>query len=119
MIPFPASSTARRPNGRTSQFDTFSPIPPGFTTNTELFHGWELVDYKVADLWDHARKQPLESPPGTRAKYCNLGYFVLTRIIERAAGVPYVRYMQDHVLARAGMKDASYADKEVVVPRRY
>jgi D-alanyl-D-alanine carboxypeptidase len=56
-------------------------------------------------------------PPGTRAKYRNLGYFVLTLIIERAAGVPYVRYMQDHVLARAGMQGASYADKEVVVPR--
>jgi CubicO group peptidase (beta-lactamase class C family) len=81
---------------------------------SEVFHGSELVDYKVADLWDHARKQPLESPPGTQAKYCNLGYFVLTLIVERAAGMPYVRYMQDHILSPAGMKDASYADKEVV-----
>lgn len=50
----------------------------------------------IAVLHAHAR---LRSRPGERYLYSNLGYWLLGKVIERAAGVPYVRYVEDTVLA--------------------
>jgi len=48
--------------------------------------------------------QPLDFDPGTRYAYSNFGYAVLGRIIERASGTSYERYVQDAVLAPAGIR---------------
>jgi len=45
----------------------------------------------------------LRSPPGQRYLYSNLGYWLLGKVIERAAGVAYVRYVEDTVLAPLGV----------------
>jgi CubicO group peptidase (beta-lactamase class C family) len=82
----------------------------------ERFHGSSLIDYQIAHLSEYARKQPLEFAPGTHDRYNNLAFFLLTLVVERAAGVPYVRYMQEHILEPAGMRESSYADREVIVP---
>jgi len=47
--------------------------------------------------------QPLDDPPGTRFAYSNFGYCVLGRIIEQVSGRPYEAYVQDEVLAPAGI----------------
>lgn len=46
---------------------------------------------------------PLASPPGTRFRYSNAGYALLRIAIERAAGVPFARYVSDRLLAPAGL----------------
>ncbi len=48
--------------------------------------------------------QPLDFEPATRYAYSNFGYAVLGRIIERVSGIPYERYVQDAVLAPAGVR---------------
>lgn len=48
--------------------------------------------------------QPLDFEPGTRYAYSNFGYAVIGRIIERVSGMSYERYVQDAVLAPAGVR---------------
>jgi CubicO group peptidase (beta-lactamase class C family) len=47
--------------------------------------------------------QPLDFTPGTRYAYSNFGYNVLGRIIERLSGMSYGDYVQQQVLAPAGI----------------
>jgi N-acyl-D-amino-acid deacylase len=43
--------------------------------------------------------QPLQFQPGTRVEYSNVGACFLARVLERVTGMPYERYVRDHVLA--------------------
>ena len=42
--------------------------------------------------------RPLDFTPGTSNVYCNFGYEVLGRVIEKASGMPYVDYIQNVLL---------------------
>lgn len=65
--------------------------------------------------------QPLDFDPGTRYAYSNFGYCLLGRIIEKIAGHPYDRFVQEEILAPIGIKrmrigaslDGRQADGEV------
>lgn len=43
--------------------------------------------------------------PGTARRYCNIGYTLLSLIIEKRTGMPYEKYMQKYVLEPAGCYD--------------
>lgn len=47
--------------------------------------------------------QPLQTAPGTAHQYSNFGYNVLGRVIEAVSGQTYEAYVQEHVLAPAGV----------------
>ena len=47
-------------------------------------------------------EQPLDFAPGTRYAYGNLGYCILGRMVERAAGMPYEAYVRERILVPAG-----------------
>jgi D-alanyl-D-alanine carboxypeptidase len=49
----------------------------------------------AAVLQAHPR---LQSPPGERYRYSNLGYWLLGKAIERASGLPYTRYVEEVIL---------------------
>lgn len=51
----------------------------------------------------------LRDNPGGMAQYSNIGYLVLSRIIERVSGVSYEEYLQSHVLRPAGCYDMHLA----------
>jgi N-acyl-D-amino-acid deacylase len=50
--------------------------------------------------------QPLDFDPGSRYAYSNLGYLVLGRIIEAAAGEKYEAYVKKHAFEPLGIKAA-------------
>ena len=54
---------------------------------------------------DYMKGQPLDHDPGTVYAYSNFGYCLLGRIIEAVAGMTYEQYIQDNVLAPAGIWD--------------
>ncbi|HKW02736.1 MAG TPA: serine hydrolase domain-containing protein [Vicinamibacterales bacterium] len=71
------------------------------------------------DYYLFVAPQPLKFAPGARTEYCNGCYIVLGEIIARVSGVPYERYIQDHVFAPAGMTTAgflAYGDPDVAPP---
>jgi CubicO group peptidase (beta-lactamase class C family) len=48
---------------------------------------------------------PLLSTPGFTALYSNVGYFLLSQVVQKAAGKPYATYVQDSLLTPLGMKN--------------
>jgi len=53
----------------------------------------------------YMRGQPLQFDPGTRFAYCNFGFLVLGRIIERVTGMSYEQYVRTNVLAPMGISE--------------
>jgi CubicO group peptidase (beta-lactamase class C family) len=49
--------------------------------------------------------EPLAFPPGHQAMYSNLGYLLLTALIEQAAGLPYLDYLNQALLHPEGLQD--------------
>jgi CubicO group peptidase (beta-lactamase class C family) len=46
--------------------------------------------------------------PGTRFNYSNIGYAILGAALSRAAGEPYIQYVQTHILAPLGMTHTAF-----------
>src|SRR5258707_154806 len=51
---------------------------------------------------------PLESNPGERFNYSNVGYDLLGVIVEIAAGVPYEDYLRERLFAPAHMSSTGF-----------
>jgi D-alanyl-D-alanine carboxypeptidase len=72
-----------------------------------------------ADYFTFVAPRPLLFPPGTRNQYCNGCYIVLGEIVAKVAGMPYERYVEEHVFSPAGMKTAGFlsvGDSKVARP---
>ena len=70
------------------------------------------------DYYEFIASQPLTFRPGEKTEYCNGCFVLLGEIIAKVSGVPYERYIQDHVFAPAGMKTAgflAYGDPKVAL----
>ncbi len=51
---------------------------------------------------------PLEAAPGAAFQYTSAGYILLSAVIERAAGKPYLNVMQDEVFTPLGMTGVAF-----------
>ena len=60
----------------------------------------------VADFMATAPTRPPAFRPGTAFRYSNLGFLVLGRVIEVAAGADYYDFVAEHVFRPAGMASA-------------
>jgi CubicO group peptidase (beta-lactamase class C family) len=58
-----------------------------------------------ADLVRYVYGEPLIARPGTGDNYSNSAFDVLTSIVEKASGQPFVTYLRQHVLAPLGITD--------------
>ena len=61
---------------------------------------------------------PFSTPPSTRYEYSNLAFGLLGRIVSRAAGIPYERYVKTQILAKLHMDSSTFRYAEVPVERR-
>jgi CubicO group peptidase (beta-lactamase class C family) len=50
-------------------------------------------------------EQPLRFDPGTRYRFSNYGWILVSAAIEAAAGEPFLTYMRDRVFGPLGMRD--------------
>jgi len=51
---------------------------------------------------------PMKAAPGTTWAYNNAGYVLLGLAVERAAGVPFIDYVEEHVLRACGMASSGF-----------
>ncbi len=80
--------------------------------------------FRIADVirWEELNTTPtadelitfqlgmrLRTAPGGSAQYSNIGYLVLSRVIEQVSGMSYEEYLQEHVLWPAGCYDMHIA----------
>ncbi|MCD0448342.1 beta-lactamase family protein [Actinocorallia sp. API 0066] len=55
------------------------------------------------------RQPPRVRPPGEHAAYDNYGVALAGHLVELASGMPYARYVEEHVLRPLGMRSTSMA----------
>jgi CubicO group peptidase (beta-lactamase class C family) len=95
------------------------PVPAGkraITVRQLLTHTSGLVDALGDDYDPLTREQmvagalgsKLESKPGARYGYSNLGYSLLAAIIEQASGMAYEEFLAQHLFGPAGMTQTGY-----------
>jgi len=59
---------------------------------------------------------PLEFEPGSRFRYSNSNYIVLTYVIEQAAGCTYAQFLQQRIFEPLGMHDTGYDHNDPALP---
>lgn len=69
-------------------------------------------------LMGYFKDLPLEFAPGTRFRYSNSNYIVLTHLIQRVSGASYAAYLQEAIFAPLGMRQTRYDDHLAVIPGR-
>ena len=62
------------------------------------------------DMVQYATKIRIRAVPGGRFNYSNLGYIILSKVIEKVTGLPYETYIKDSVLAPIGCYDIHLAN---------
>ncbi|HYI96803.1 MAG TPA: serine hydrolase domain-containing protein [Bryobacteraceae bacterium] len=61
---------------------------------------------------------PFSSTPGTRYEYSNYGFGLLGRVVTKAAGMPYEKYLQTQILAPLKMTASTLNSSDVPADRR-
>lgn len=82
---------------------------PLFTTREIMI--WEKIDTipSMDNVIEYALKQRLGFTPGSSTRYSNVGYLILSKIIEKMSGVSYEEYCQRHILHPAKCYDMHLA----------
>src|SRR5699024_12137285 len=52
----------------------------------------------------------LKTKPGEKYSYSNMNYYVVARLIETVAEVPFATYLEDHLFEQLGMDDTRSVD---------
>jgi CubicO group peptidase (beta-lactamase class C family) len=115
----------------------FLPEMPGYADNITIRHLlhhtsgirdyltlWEIagerdddffVDGEVVDLL--ARQKELNFAPGEEHLYSNSGYFLLSQIVSRAAGMTLRAYAENNIFKPLGMKNTHFHDDHTMIVR--
>ncbi len=80
--------------------------------NPDLVARWldKELPLSMDDMVEYASRNKLRARPGEWFDYSNLGYIVLSKIIEKASGMPYEQYVKDSIFAPAGCYDIHLAE---------
>jgi CubicO group peptidase (beta-lactamase class C family) len=69
-----------------------------------------------ADYFHFVSRLPPLFAPGARNQYCNGCYIALGAVIEKVSGLPYERYVADHIFKPAGMTNTGYPQTDSLEP---
>jgi CubicO group peptidase (beta-lactamase class C family) len=69
------------------------------------------TDEEMAEMM--RRGIPFSTSPGTNYEYSNYGFAILGRIVANVSGMPYPRYISEHVLKPLGMTSTTLESAEV------
>lgn len=75
-------------------------------------------DFKLNELIDLFKNQPMEFAPGEKWNYNNSGYVLLGAIIEKISGQTYEDFLVKNIFEPLGMKDTYYDSTTRIIPRR-
>jgi CubicO group peptidase (beta-lactamase class C family) len=75
-----------------------------------------LITHSKEETWEQAttslRQAALDFPPGARYAYSNTGMNALGEIVATVSGQPFWDYVEQHVLAKAGMTASAYYTRD-------
>ncbi len=72
---------------------------------------------ETLDEW-LAKGIPFSTPPGTRYEYSNYAFALLGRVVTKASGVPYEKYMREEILAKLQMDGSTYEFSDIPAASR-
>ena len=61
-------------------------------------------------VYDRVQRERLETTPGTRATYSDLGFLVLGQLVENATGMPLDRFCHRRIFGPLGLEALGYID---------
>ncbi len=70
------------------------------------------------ELMKGITEKPLKFQPGTKSEYANINYMLLGRVIEKASGEPYCRFLTDRIFSPLGLDDTGCDWNSALVPHR-
>lgn len=76
------------------------------------------VEQQPMTVIELAYSLPLQSKPGTRWSYSNVGYYVLAEIITRVAGIPWNDFIAKQLFEPAGMASTRLTSVSAIIPNR-
>ncbi|MEA2465347.1 MAG: hypothetical protein QOJ98_3094 [Acidobacteriota bacterium] len=68
------------------------------------------------DYYDWVAPKALLFAPGSRKQYCNGCYIVLGEVVARISGMPYEKFVEEHVFRRGGLQTAAFLFSDAIVP---
>lgn len=83
--------------------------------------GWRMSDVITDDdvFRLACRQRELNFDPGARHLYCNTGYTLAARVVERVSGKPFREFTRTRIFEPLGMKQTRFpADHEEIIPGR-
>src|SRR5262249_7349251 len=98
-----------------------SGVPEYFSQPRKSGLPWFSFDYFTTDeaIAASLKADQLKFAPGSRWEYANIDYMLLTRIVERASGMPFSEFLDKRVFVRLGMHDSLLNDDPTtVIPHR-
>ena len=72
----------------------------------------------ITDVIKSAYSLPLNSQPGEKWLYSNIGYYVLAEIITKASGKPWDQFIAERLFAPAGMVSTRTTTNTAIIPNR-
>lgn len=64
------------------------------------------------------QKKPYLYEPGTNCKYSNIGYFLLSQIIEKVSKKTFEKYLQENIFDKAKMKNTGVSNNDSIVSKK-
>ena len=81
-------------------------------THTSGLSDLSVADKTAAARWDLLKTRQLEFKPGQRVMFSNLGYEILTSVIEKVSGGSHAKFLSEHIFDPLGMRDTGYFDEK-------
>lgn len=75
-------------------------------------------DRPLADVIRDAYSTPLQSAPGDKYEYSNLGYFILAEVVSRVSGQPWDKFLDQRVFRPLGMTSTRTTSASSLIPDR-
>lgn len=76
-------------------------------------------DYSKSAILDNLKTEMLKANPGAYAVYCNDGYILAERLVEKVSGMPFSEYLEEKICKPLGMEQTtdSFTMKKVSAPK--
>ena len=105
-------------NNKTVTIDQLLHHTSGIKSHTDLKEFFQInkYDFPRDTLLRLVEENNFEFEPGTNYKYCDMGYQLLGRVIEKVSEKDYYSYMNSEVINKTQLKGTYFWDSEKVKP---
>ncbi|MFH0736708.1 MAG: serine hydrolase domain-containing protein [bacterium] len=94
----------------TSGIPNYTKLPDYNKTST--------LPFTLPELINNIKYLPAEFEPGSKFKYNDSGYLLLTYIIEKISGLTYDQYLQNNIFKPLGMTNSGYDNYNKIINNR-